>query len=68
MYNQRKPENLININIQEKVQSATTFDYSDYARIVRLGNYFRFNLKDSSDPSDPILIADALNFSDYSYI
>ncbi|KAM3133408.1 hypothetical protein pb186bvf_014412 [Paramecium bursaria] len=60
--NTKYPETIIDINIQEKLQSNITNDYSDYQHIVRLGNSFDF------DYSDPYLLDDSLLFNGSQYL
>ncbi|KAM3133428.1 hypothetical protein pb186bvf_014432 [Paramecium bursaria] len=60
--NTKYPETIIDINIQEKLQSNITHDYSDYQHIVRLGKSFDF------DYSDPYLLDDSLLFNGSQYL
>ncbi|KAM3142366.1 hypothetical protein pb186bvf_005523 [Paramecium bursaria] len=59
--NVKYPEAIINLNIQEKIQSNITTDYSDYQYISKLGDQFNF------DTADPI-ISDGYIFNGSQYI
>ncbi|KAM3145900.1 hypothetical protein pb186bvf_001878 [Paramecium bursaria] len=61
-FNTKFPEVVVNLNIQEKVQSNITVDYSDYQYIAKLGDIFDY------DEYDPYLIDDSLLFNSSQYI
>ncbi|KAM3130572.1 hypothetical protein pb186bvf_017269 [Paramecium bursaria] len=53
-YNTKYPEVVIDMNIQEKIQSNITLDYSDYKYIAKLGDLFDY------DQYDPYLMNESL--------
>ncbi|KAM3134120.1 hypothetical protein pb186bvf_013741 [Paramecium bursaria] len=60
--NTMQPEVLIDLNIQEKIQSSITFDQSDYQFIAKLGEQFGW------DDEDPYLINNSLIFNSSQFI
>ncbi|KAM3133429.1 hypothetical protein pb186bvf_014433 [Paramecium bursaria] len=62
LLNTKYPETIINIIVQEKIQSNITNDYSAYQNIIRLGNTFDF------DQSDPYLMDYSLLFNGSQYL
>ncbi|KAM3127954.1 hypothetical protein pb186bvf_019934 [Paramecium bursaria] len=61
-YNTKYPEAMIDINIQEKIQSNITSDYSDYKFIAKLGDLFGL------DQYDPYFYYDGLLFNGSQFI
>ncbi|KAM3137590.1 hypothetical protein pb186bvf_010380 [Paramecium bursaria] len=62
LQNSMQPEAIVNLNIQEKIQSKITVDYSEYEYIAKLGQYFNF------DGKDPLLQQNSLIFNNSQFI